>query len=206
MPDAKEEGLIPQRILFAEKMKDLLDSGRAIIYADETTFKATVRPGKTWMRGHRLVAPRNLQQLKSVTVYGAICKAVPRPVFFTSHTTNAEEFGRFIDYLKDKTSHLQRPVLVLDNHPAHRTGINMAKMLSHFEVVFQPAYSSEANAQETVWAQVKALYLQKLYRRTTNLTTQRAFDVFLSRFLEKAGPKVNPVQTVKAPNWWLHAH
>ena len=38
LPDAKEAGLIPQRILFAEKMKDLLDSGRAIIYADESTF------------------------------------------------------------------------------------------------------------------------------------------------------------------------
>ena len=53
---------------------------------------------------------------------------------------------------------------------------------------------------------MKALYLQKLYRRTTNLTTQRAFDIFLSRFLEKASPHVDPVQIVKAPNWWLHAH
>ena len=38
LPDAKEEALIPQRILFAEKMKGLIDAGRVIIYADETTF------------------------------------------------------------------------------------------------------------------------------------------------------------------------
>ena len=82
----------------------------------------------------------------------------------------------------------------------------MAKMAPHFEVVFQPPYSSPANAQETVWAQVKALYLNKLYRRMTNLTTQRAFDVFLKAFLEKAGPKVNPVNIVRAPDWWLAAH
>ena len=61
---------------------------------------------------------------------------MPRPIFFTSHTTNAVEFGRFIDYLKDKTSHLQNPVLILDNHRAHRTGENMTKMMSHFQVVF----------------------------------------------------------------------
>ena len=84
--------------------------------------------------------------LKSVTVYGAVCKAPPRPIFWTSHTTNAPEFGRFIDYLIEKTSHLERPILVLDNHRAHLTTDNLAKMRPHFEVVFQPPYSSEANA------------------------------------------------------------
>ena len=131
------------------------------------------------MSGFRLKVERNLQVLKSVTVYGAVCKAIPRPIFFTSHTTNAPEFGRFIDYLIEKTRHLQRPVLVLDNHRAHRTYENMAKMNPHFEVVFQPPYSSEANAQETVWSQAKSAYLQKLYRRKTNMTTQRSFDIFL---------------------------
>ena len=45
-------------------------------------------------------------------------------------------------------------------------------MESHFEVVFQPPYSSEANAQETVWSLVKSKFLTQLYRRETNLTTQ----------------------------------
>ena len=60
LPDSKEAALIPQRILFAEKMKTLIDAGRVIIYADESTFQVTANPGKTWMKGHRLVAPRNL--------------------------------------------------------------------------------------------------------------------------------------------------
>ena len=38
------------------------------------------------------------------------------------------------------------------------------------------------------------------------MTTQRAFDIFLQRFLEKVSPLIDPVQMVKAPNWWLHAH
>ena len=95
-----------------------------------------MRPGKTWMGGHRLVAPRNLQILKSVTVYGAISKALSLPVFLTSTTTNGPEFGRFLDHLIEKTRLLERPVLVLDNHRAHRTNLNMAKMEPHFEVVF----------------------------------------------------------------------
>ena len=65
----------------------------------------------------------------------------------TSHTTNAEQFGRFIDHLSEKTRHLTgKPILVLDNHRAHKTFENMLKMKHHYEVLFQPAYSSEANA------------------------------------------------------------
>ena len=88
------------------------------------------------MRGHRLVAPRNLKPLLSITVYGAVSKALKKPVFLTSSTTNGPEFGRFIDHLIEKTKLLQRPILVLDNHRAHRTTDNMAKMAPHFEVVF----------------------------------------------------------------------
>ena len=57
--------------------------------------------------------------LRSITVYGAVCKALSRPVFLTSTTTNAREFSRFLDHLIDKCRHLARPVLVLDNHRAH---------------------------------------------------------------------------------------
>ena len=38
LPDAKELALVPERILYAEKMKALIDGGRVIIYADESTF------------------------------------------------------------------------------------------------------------------------------------------------------------------------
>ena len=144
--------------------------------------------------------------LRSVTVYGAVSKSLPRPIFLTSTTTNGPEFGRFIDHLIEKTRLLQRPVLILDNHRAHRTNANMAKMAPHFEVVFQPPYSSEANATETVWSRVKALFLTKLYRRDRNLTTQQKFHTFLFKLLDKAAPLIDPVQMVKAPNWWLHAH
>ena len=52
-------------------------------------------------------------------MYGAVCRALSRPVFLTSTTTNAREFSRFLDHLIDKCRHLAHPVLVLDNHRAH---------------------------------------------------------------------------------------
>ena len=85
--------------------------------------------------------------MQTITVYGAVTSSLAKPVFMTSHTTNAEQFGRFIDHLSEKTRHLTgKPILVLDNHRAHKTLENMLKMKQHYEVLFQPAYSSEANA------------------------------------------------------------
>ena len=187
-------------------MKALEDDGRPIIYADESTFQATAKPGRTWMGRETVVVSRNLQVLQNVTVFGAVCKALPLPVFLTSHTTNAEQFGRFIDHLKEKTRYLRRPELVLDNHRAHKTAENRAAMDQHFEVVFQPAYSSEANCQETVWAVVKHEYRKHLYRRTSNLTTQLRFEHWLQRLLVKVAPGINPARIALANRHWLHAH
>ena len=136
LSDEHELSLIPQRIEFAEKMKEFMDDGRIIIYADESTFSPGIRPGKTWMGDMRVLAPLNHPMLKNITVYGAITKALPQPVFFTSTTTNQHEFSRFLDHLIEKTRLLRRPVLVLDNHRAHKTADNMAKMSEHFEVFF----------------------------------------------------------------------
>ena len=38
LPDGKEMELVPERILFAERMKRLLDDGRVVVYLDEATF------------------------------------------------------------------------------------------------------------------------------------------------------------------------
>ena len=167
-------------------MKELMDADRVIIYADESTFSPGIRPGKTWMGDVRVIAPRNNPMLRNVTVYGAISGAIPFPVFLTSHTTNQQEFSRFIDHLIEKTRLLRRPVLVLDNHRAHKTAENMAKMAEHFEVVFQPPYSSPFNAQETVWARVKEIFRNKLYQRDTNLRTQQQFHNYVTRILDLA--------------------
>ena len=90
LPDWKEAELIPKRILFAEKMLRMRERGRHIIYADESTFLATARPGKTWMAGVRMDVEKNHPQLQSITVYGAVTSSLAKPVFMTSHTTNAE--------------------------------------------------------------------------------------------------------------------
>ena len=134
--DERELELVPERILYAEKMLAMMAEGRAVIYADETTFQATVKPPKTWMGDQRLAAPKNRLHLQSVTVFGAVSRALPSAIFLTSTTTNAAEFSRFLDHLAEKSRHLARPVLVLDNHRAHKTAENLAKADRHFEVVF----------------------------------------------------------------------
>ena len=206
LTDAQVLALIPQRIQFAEQIKVLEDAGHQIIYGDESTFQATMRPGRTWMAEERLVVRKNLQMLRNVTVYGAVTRALPRPIFFMSTTTNAREFQRFVHVLIEKTRHLTKPVLVLDNHRAHKTADNLALMHAHFTVLFQPPYSSEGNSQETVWSIVKREFLKEIYRRTENLTTQLRFEHYLQRLLDKMETRIAPARIVLANRRWLLAH
>ena len=159
------------------------------------------------MGGHRLVAPRNLKPLRSVTVFGAVSSSLRKPIFLTSTTTNAEQFSRFLDHLIEHTKYLSgKPVLILDNHRAHKTPENMLKMQHHYDVLFQPPYTSEANAQETVWSQVKAVYLRDLYRRDFNIDSQQTFHSFVFGVLCNVTEQIDPRKIVQAPNWWLDAH
>ena len=75
--------------------------------------------------------------------------------------------------LRDPYTRL-RPYLVLDNHSAHRS-LQVREELSRFHAVFQPAYSSPFNVQETVWALVKQEYFVRLHRRDSELANDVEF-------------------------------
>ena len=67
-----------------------------------------------------------------------------------------------------------KPYLVLDNHPAHRSA-QIREELSRFHACFQPAWSSPANCQETVWAQLKREFYVRLHRRDSDLANEEEF-------------------------------
>ena len=125
-----------------------------------------------------------------MTVIGAVTACLPRLMLMTTTSTNTDTFRRFINNLVFDmravlASNAQRPILILDNHGAHRNLVNLSMLRQHFDVEFQPSYSSPVNSIETAWALIKKAYLEKLYRRDKNLATQRAFVRFLEGVLKE---------------------
>ena len=76
-----------------------------------------------------------------------------------------------------------KPYLVLDNHPAHRSS-QVREELSRFHVCFQPAWSSPANCQETVWAQLKREFYVRLHRRDSDLADEEQFRAMVKQLYE----------------------
>ena len=73
------------------------------------------------MNDTTLTILKNKQYLKNITVIGAVGNCLPRVFVMTATSTNGVNFKRFLEALAEKTRHLRRrPILVLDNHAAHR--------------------------------------------------------------------------------------
>ena len=76
-----------------------------------------------------------------------------------------------------------KPYLCLDNHPAHRSA-KVREELSRFHVCFQPAYSSPANCQETIWAHLKREYYVRLHRRDEDVASEDEFRAMIRQLYE----------------------
>ena len=91
----------------------------------------------------------------AVTLFGAVGSCLKGgTLYMTAPATDIPSFKRFLVELagavKDPYTK-RRPYLVLDNHSAHRSA-QVREQLERFHAIFQPAYSSPFNVQETVWA------------------------------------------------------
>ena len=87
-------------------------------------------------------------------MYGAVGKCIKGGKFYmTAEATNIPETKRFLVKLAGalKNPYGPRPYLCLDNHRAH-TSPRVREELARFNVCFQPAYTSPANCQETIWS------------------------------------------------------
>ena len=135
-------------------------------------------------------------------MFGAVGPVLGKPVFMLAPTTNKEWMKKFVETLIEIVRDVRgpKPVLILDNHRAHTSIDSLRVMEPHFEVVFQPAYSSEFNCQETVWSLAKRAFSKALYRRTRQLTLQRHFAFLLQRTLDQVADSADVAQICKANN------
>ena len=62
------------------------------------------------------------------------------------------------------------------------------------------------NNTETVWSVIKQAYLQQLYRRESNMTTQKQFYKFLEGVLDEQVRLIRPSQIMKANHEYIEAH
>lgn len=116
-----------------------------------------MRKSKTWSYSDIQVEfPICKKRFNGFTLFGAIGNCLARPVMMTSKSTNKESFFDFLDMVNDALKPgITKPILVIDNHPAHKSNLVKEKLHSLFDVMWLPRYSCEFNSQESVWAYIK---------------------------------------------------
>ena len=121
----------------------------------------------------------------------------------TAAATNIPETKRFLvalaGALRDPYRRM-RPYLILDNHSAHHSS-QVRDELTRFHALFQPAYSSPANCQETVWAQLKREYFVRLHRRDRDLASDAEFRAMIQQLTEDV--PVNADSILRANRAWI---
>ena len=189
MSPAHEARLDRERVAFARRLHTLQEQhGDNVIYMDQTTFQLWPKPTKTWQFGQAsIAAPENMKFLSAVTLFGAVGRCLKEgKLYMTAPSTDITSVKRFLVELAGAVRDpytKERPYLVLDNHSAHRTP-KVREELSRFHALFQPAYSSPFNCQETVWAQLKREYFVRLHRRDSDLANDVEFRDMILQLCE----------------------
>ena len=100
----------------------------------------------------------------SCTLYGAIGNALDEPVYAVGSSTNRIDFHHFLWKLIDKLNG-RKPYIVYDGHSSHETAENDTLIQQYFIPLQLPAYSSEFNSIETLWAHLKRVFKTKMLQR-----------------------------------------
>lgn len=101
-----------------------------------------------------------------MTIYGALSNFLPSVHLMTYHTTNQQGTLEFLEELAERVDALnlvEKPYLVMDNHPAHHARC-LRPVLEHFTPLYLPGYSSHLSSVETCWSHLKH-YLNKYFAR-----------------------------------------
>ena len=93
-----------------------------------------------------------------------------------------------------------RPYLILDNHAAHHSN-QVRDELSRFHALFQPAYSSPFNCQETVWSQLKREYYVRLHWREHDPVDDAEFRAMIQQLCDDV--PINPDAILRSNRDWL---
>ena len=147
--------------------------------------------------------------MRSVTIYGAAgnCLKQDIPVFLKASSTNIVETIRFITHLKanlrNQNSNV-RPILIADNHAAHRSKRTVSHIRQWFQLEFQPAYSSNFNIVETCWALIKRVYMVRLHRMDEELKTRAEFESLVEGSIRDC--KMCLACIMRVNYWYIERH
>ena len=102
-------------------MAKILDSGREIIYIDETSTNLWEFKSKIWQPRNTIlpmsyILPKT--RGSNVTVIGAITNKKSNIFYHIGETTNIQNFLEFLEMLEEELK-IEGKVLVMDNHKAH---------------------------------------------------------------------------------------
>ena len=120
----------------------------------------------------------------------------------TAEATSIVETKRFLvalsGALKNPYSPI-RPLLVLDNHSSHRSD-KIREELGRFRACFQPAFSSEFQCAETLWAHLKREYFVRLHRREENLKDHAEFEAMIQQLYQEVPIDADAILRVNQPH------
>ena len=71
-------------------------------------------------------------------------------------------------------------IMLADNHSSHTSGIGLAKLRRHFQVLFQPSHSSDFNSIEVFWGIVKQHFRKLVLLNDRELDRERLRELILS--------------------------
>jgi transposase len=189
-----------ERIQFSKKLIEFLSQNRQVVYLDETTFTNWHTPEKTWMLPNHPIPTVLGKKRLNVTLFGALGTCDGTPLIGLYDSTNSESLLAFLSLLKRKLRPLlggQVPVLILDNHPAHRSTYHRG-LISEFEVLFMPPYSSFLNPVELLWSILKRHLRKSFSRLEHNFTSERLFRSYLSSLIDDKALDVSVPRVLQA--------
>jgi transposase len=163
-------------------------NGRSIVYIDETTFNVHMRHKRTWQYSElpvKFLMAR--KRLSGVTLYGAIGNCLTRPQFMTAASTSIDNTEQFLHRLtlSIKTQEgAGKPLLVIDNHSAHRSLKIRGLLAENFDVLWLPTQSSPFNSIESLWAFLKNKFRSQVATQTENLSTQEKLTNFITELVQ----------------------
>ena len=141
-----------------------LNNWDKVLWFDETTYNSFTCLKRSWStRKDPNLHPRAKRRWNT-TVYGTIGLPLgERNKYHYVKLGTSTERVQFLQYCKELKAKLpyrfqhEKPILVLDNHPAHR-GAALEVLSKDFVVLYLPAYSCEFNSVEKLWSASKVRF------------------------------------------------
>jgi hypothetical protein len=132
--------------------------GWKIYFIDETSINSWVHSQKIWQHPKDPFKQILSQPRLSATIIGAL-RSDGQFGYTLADTTNLVCFQTFLDFLIPSMNEAATSILVLDNHPAHKS-ITVKQRLSAagVTVIYLPVCASYLNPIEVLWAVLKRAF------------------------------------------------